>query len=97
LRILRGTWAMVLTFFHGLPFVLFGLAVVIGSDFHAWLGWTGIIGGTGSVLAGVFMFLDLNLLPEWFFIIFAVLISLWMIALRILMWRRAGYEQIIIE
>ena len=50
-------------------------------------GW---VGGSGSLIAGVTMFLGVGLLPEWLFIVFAIVVSLWMVAIGILMWRRAA-------
>lgn len=94
LQILKGTWAMVLVFFHGLPFVLFGLAVALNQKYPTWLGWIGVIGGAGSLVVGVQMFLKANLFPTWLFIIFAVLISLWMIVMGGLMWRHADKANI---
>jgi hypothetical protein len=38
LWILGGTWASVISYFHGLPFILFGLAVVLDQGYPAWLG-----------------------------------------------------------
>ena len=88
LWILGGTWASVLVLFHGVPFVLFGLAVVLDRSYPAWLGWLGVVGGLGSLLCGVTMFLGVGLGPERLFIVFALVVSLWMVAMGILMWRR---------
>jgi hypothetical protein len=90
LMILGGTWAGVLMLFHGLPFVLFGLAVVLDRRYSAWLGWIGFVGGLGSLLCGVTMLLGVGLVPEGLFIVFALVVSLWMVAMGVLMWRRAA-------
>ena len=90
LMILGGTWAGVLMLFHGLPFVLFGLAAVLDRRYPAWLGWFGFVGGLGSLFIGIMMFLGLNLVPESLFIVFALVVSLWMVAMGVLMWRRAA-------
>lgn len=45
LRILDGTWAGVITLYHGVPFVLAGLAVALSRLYPAWLGWMGVVGG----------------------------------------------------
>jgi hypothetical protein len=90
LIILGGTWAGVLMLFHGLPFVLFGLAVALDRSYPAWLGWFGFVGGLGSLFIGIMMFLGLDLVPESLFIVFAVVVSLWMVAMGVLMWRRAA-------
>lgn len=85
--ILDGTWASVTSFFHGLPFVLVGLAVVLSRRYPAWLGWIGVVGGAGALLIGALMFLDL--VPERLFVAFALLVSLFMLILGALMWRQA--------
>ena len=89
LWILGGTWASVLGLFHGLPFVLFGLAVVLDRGYPAWLGWLGFAGGLGSLGCGTAMFLGLDLIPGWLFIVFALVVSAFMLILGALMWRRA--------
>jgi hypothetical protein len=89
LHILGGTWASVISSFHGVPFVLFGLAVMLSRRYPAWLGWVGVGGGAGSLVAGIMMFLDVGLLPAWLFIVFALVVSVWMVAMGVLMWRRA--------
>jgi hypothetical protein len=90
LMILGGTWAGVLSFFHGVPFVIFGLAVVLDRSYPTWLGWFGFVGGLGSLFCGVTMFLGVGLVPEGLFIVFALVVSLWMVAMGVLMWRRAA-------
>ena len=89
LRILGGTWAGVITFFHGVPFVLFGLAVALSGRYPAWLGWVGLIGGAGSLLCGVPMFFGKYLVSLDFYIPFAVLLSVWMIVMGVHLWSRA--------
>lgn len=89
LWILGGTWANVLILFHGVPFILFGLAVVLDRNYPAWLGWVGFVGGLGSLVAGTIMFLDTDILPEWLFIVFALIVSLFMVIMGALMWRDA--------
>jgi hypothetical protein len=86
LRILGGTWASVITFFHGVPFILLGLAVVFSRRYPAWLGWVGVGGGLGSVVLGVTMFLGT---PEMLYVAFAIVVSLWMVAMGVLMWQQA--------
>jgi hypothetical protein len=89
LRVLGGTWASVISYFHGLPFVLSGLAVVFSRRYPAWLGWVGVVGGAGSLVVGVMMFLGVGFVPGWLFIVFALVVGLWMVAMGGLMWRRA--------
>lgn len=90
LLILKGLWANVLIFFHGISFILMGMAVAKGEHYPAWLGWIGAFGGAGSLVIGTLMFVNANLLPEGLFIAFAIVVSLWMIVMGALMWRRAA-------
>ena len=87
LRILDGTWAGVITLFHGVPFVLVGLAVVLSHLYSPWVGWIGFIGGAGSLVIGIAMFLGLA--PAGLAVPFAVVLSLFMIVLGWLMWNQA--------
>jgi len=83
-RLLDATWAGVITLFHGVPFILAGLGVVLSRRFPAWLGWVGVLGGAGSVVIGVAMFF--GLLGEGPAVPFAVVLSLFMVVLGWLMW-----------
>jgi hypothetical protein len=87
LRILDGTWAGVITLFHGAPFVLAGLAVILSRLYPVWLGWIGFIGGAGSLVIGIAMFLGLA--PAGLAVPFAVVLSLFMVVLGWLMWNQA--------
>ena len=87
LRVLHGTWAGVITLFHGAPFVLVGLAVVLSRLYPAWLGWIGVIGGVGSLIIGIAMFLGLA--PAGLAVPFAVVLSLFMVILGWLMWSQS--------
>jgi hypothetical protein len=57
LRVMRGTWANVLTFFSGVPFVCSGLAVALSSDYPKWFGGIAVGAGGGSIVAGMRCFL----------------------------------------
>jgi hypothetical protein len=88
LHLLSGTWAGVITLFHGAPFVLAGLAVALSRRYPVWLGWIGVIGGAGSLVVGVGMFLDAA--PAGLAVPFAVVLSFFMVILGWLMWVEAG-------
>jgi hypothetical protein len=90
LYVLHGTWPSVHSYFHGMPFILSGSAVALSARYPRWLGWVGVVGGAGSVVGGVLMFLGVRLGSERLFIVFAQLVSVWMVAIGVLMWRRAG-------
>lgn len=88
LAVLHGTWAGVLLLFHGLPFVLAGLAMVLDRTYPAWLGWVGVVGGAGSIVAGTTMFLGSGLFAGGLYVPLAIVVSVWMVAMGALMWRR---------
>jgi hypothetical protein len=90
LYVLRGTWPSVHNYFHGVPFILLGLAVASDGRYPAWLGWVAVVGGLGALVGGVLMFVGVELGRERFFIVFAQIVSLWMVAMGVLTWRDAG-------
>lgn len=85
---LNGTWRSVHSYFHGAPFILTGVAVAMSRRYPAWLGWFGVVGGTGSFLGGLLQFLDVIPGTERRVIVFAQAVSLWMVGMGVLMWRR---------
>jgi hypothetical protein len=86
MRILEGTWAGVISLFHGVPFVLAGLAVALSGRYPAWLGWVGFIGGAGSLVIGLAMLLGVR---TGLAVPFAVVISLFMVVLGWLLWNQS--------
>jgi hypothetical protein len=92
LRILEGSWGAVVTFFHGVPFVLAGWAVLLSERYPAWLGWLGLVGGGGSVIIGALIFLMIETGPALpgLAVPFAVILSLFMLILGALFLNQAG-------
>lgn len=88
--LLNGTWRSVHSYFHGLPFILAGLAVVTSRRYPVWLGWIGVAGGAASLAGGVLQFLGLIPGSERLVIVPAQVVSLWMVAMGVLMWRMAA-------
>lgn len=88
-RVLGGTWAATLLLFHGVPFVLYGLAVAYSPRYPSWLGWVGVAGGAGSILAGVALLFGKYLITLWLPVVFAIVISVWMGIVGFMMWRHA--------
>ncbi|MDP9366431.1 MAG: DUF4386 family protein [Chloroflexota bacterium] len=87
----RSQFHSAIAFFLGLPFVLFGLAVVFDRTYPAWIGWIGVVAGAGALVTGTTRFVGLDLVPdELLFGGFGLPLGLWMIATGALMWRRAG-------
>jgi hypothetical protein len=89
LYFMRGTWVNVLNFYSGLPFIFAGTSVALSDRYPSWLGWVGGIGGSGSLIMGILMFLRIRLIPERVYIVFAILVSLWLLVMGIFMWRRS--------
>lgn len=87
LRIREGTWAGVITLYHGVPFVLAGLAVVTSRSYPAWLGWIGFLGGAGSLVIGLAMIFGAA--PAGLAVPFAVVLSVFMVLLGWQLWTRA--------
>jgi hypothetical protein len=79
LRILGGTWATVITLFHGVPFVLSGLSLAWSNRFPWWLGWIGAVGGAGSLIAGLAIFFHVPGFPIGVYVPFAIVISVYMV------------------
>jgi len=90
LYVLNGTWRSVHSYFHGLPFILIGLAVAFSRRFPAWAGWLAVAGGAASLLGGILQFLGAIPGTEQLVIIPAQVVSLWMLIMAFLMWRQAG-------
>lgn len=79
-----------ITLVLGLPFVLFGLSVAFSRTYPAWLGWLGAAAGAGAGFTGVTRFLRLELVPApVLFGVFGLGVSLWMVAMGALIWKRA--------
>ena len=86
-RFLGGAWAATLLLFHGVPFVLYGLAVAYSPRYPSWLGWVGVAGGAGSILTGVALLFGKYLISLWLPVVFAIVISVWMAIVGVMMWR----------
>lgn len=89
LYVLHGTWSSVHSYFHGVPFILSGAAVAVSARYPRWLGWIGVIGGAGILTSGLLMFFGIALGSRRVWVVFAQVVSLWMVAIGVLMWRRA--------
>jgi hypothetical protein len=79
------TWV---SFFLGLAFLLYGAALVVGSEYPRALGWLGVVGGAGCLVSGATGFLGLPLTVP--FPIFGTLVLAWTFAMGVVMARRAG-------
>jgi uncharacterized membrane protein len=86
LLIMHGTWVNVLNFYSGIPFILAGTAVAFSRRYPSWLGWIAVLGGIGSLIMGILMFLRNPVIPQRVYIGFAILVSLWLLTIGLFMW-----------
>jgi hypothetical protein len=85
-----GMFPLYVTLLLGLPFVLFGLAVVVSGDYPSWLGWIGAAAGTSAFAVGSTNFAGFDVLPMNLFVLTVFLLDFWMIAVGRLMWRQGA-------
>lgn len=86
-RVLEGTHAAFITWFLGLPFLLMGVAVVLGGRWR-WAGWVGAVAGGATFLGGVTRYLGVLEVPEPVLFAGPILVSmLWLAATGVLLWR----------
>jgi Domain of unknown function (DUF4386) len=87
----HGPSLLAMALLIGLPLLLLGIAMVL-DQYPAWLGWTGIIIGGITALAGIGLFLVPSLFPGFLLygVLGSVVAQLWLLATGIVMLRR-GY------
>jgi hypothetical protein len=89
LAITGGLFHSFVAWMLGLPYVLLGAAIVLGSGYPRWLGWVAVVAGSGALLAGTTRFLGIGLVPyPLLYGGFVIPLSLWLTAMGVLMWRR---------
>lgn len=85
-----GGFPLYVALLLGLPFLLFGLAVVFSSNYPSWLGWLGTVAGALAFLVGTINFVGVDFPPIQLFVLSVFLLDVWMIAVGVLMWRRVA-------
>jgi hypothetical protein len=89
LAVTHGPSLVAIALLYGIALIGFGAALVI-DDYPSWLGWTGLAGGTLTLLAATGQYLNPELMPG--FLIYGVLASIlaqaWVIALAVVLLRR---------
>ena len=63
---------------------LYGLAVALSDVYPKWLGWAALI-GLGEAFSG-----HSTVLTNILFPMASILLTMWMLVMGVLMWRRAG-------
>lgn len=77
--------------FYGVTFILTGLAVAVSDAYPRRLGWIAVLGGTGAAIAGIVqLFTGPSVVTLFVFPAFAALLAVWMLAMGLLLWRRAA-------
>ena len=92
---LNGTFRSEIVVFYGLTVLLAGLAVALDGRYPVWFGGIGAAAGATVFVNGILSFAGASLSPVAGedFLVFVVILpleSLWLLALGILMWQRAG-------
>lgn len=85
--------------FAGVPFILLGLAAALSGVYPAWLGWTAAAAGVGSVGAGLVQAFtgEPTTLSLVLTIIGPTVISLWILIMGVLLWRKASQLRALVE
>ncbi len=78
--------------FAGVTFILLGLAVAWSGEYPRWLGWVVVVAGVGSVPVGLVQAYTGESIgfTRIATIIFPTIITLWVVVMSVLLWRKAG-------
>src|SRR5215211_4254604 len=78
--------------FAGVTFILLGLAVTWSGEYPRWLGWVVVVAGIGSVPVGLVQAYTGESIgfTRIATIIFPTIITLWVVVMSVLLWRKAG-------
>jgi hypothetical protein len=76
----------------GVTFILLGLAVAWGGEYPVWLGWVAVVAGIGSVPVGLVQAYTGESIgfTRIATINFPTIITLWVVVMSALLWRKAG-------
>jgi hypothetical protein len=77
--------------FAGVTFILLGLAVAWSGEYPGWLGWVVVVAGIGSVPVGLVQAYTGESIgfTRIATIIFPTIITLWVVGMSVLVWRKA--------
>src|SRR5918997_1552924 len=77
--------------FAGVTFILLGLAVAWSGEYPRWLGWVVVVAGVGSVPVGLVQAYTGESIgfTRIATIIFPTIITLWVVGMSVLLWRKA--------
>jgi hypothetical protein len=89
LPVLRGTWIAVLVLFHGVPFVLMGMAAARDARLPRLLRWLGTVSGLGALSLGALLLAAPDAVVAQLYLLFAAVAALWMVGIGIVIKRSA--------
>ena len=87
-----GIFSIVIFVFFGVTFILYGLAVALSDVYPKWLGWAALVVGIVAAVLGLIQAYEgpSTLVTNVLFPIASILLTVWVLVMGILMWRRAG-------
>ncbi len=87
-----GLFSMFIFIFFGVTFILYGLAVALTDVYHKWLGWAALVLGIAAALIGLVQAYNgpSTLVTNVLFPIVSILLTVWVLVIGVLMWRKAG-------
>ena len=85
-----GIFSIYIILFFGLTFLLYGLAVAMSESYPKWLGWVAVVLALASLIVGIVQaFTGLSVLvTNTLFASFSSLLTLWVLIMGILTWRK---------
>jgi hypothetical protein len=84
-----GLWILEM---FGLSYICYGLAVAFSNAYPKWLGWIAVVFGGASFVVGYFQYFSglTVLLTNILFPACAIVLSVWTVAMGVLLWRKAA-------
>ena len=85
-------FSMFIFAYFGVTILLYGLAVSLSDVYPKWLGWTAVVLGVGAAVLGLIQAYQglSETVSTILFPIVATLISLWILVMGVLLWRKTG-------
>lgn len=85
-----GLFSTFIIVYFGVTLLLYGLGVALSDDFPRWLGWVAIVLASASLITGLVQaYTGLSVLvTNMVFASLASFLSLWLLIMGVLMWRR---------
>lgn len=90
LRQISALWAGALIFFYGAPFLLSGIAVIRSHVYPSWLGWAGLFGGLGAIVAGGMLIFGSTVIDAALIYLFTMMVSAYM---AVIGWRMLRHSE----